>query len=112
MTGRAQTIQWGLTLTNINNPIPPVVVTNADSSISIAAGGGDTYGAPDTFTYAYQQVTGDFDIRVRVMNVAFSGPVPQDSAKGALMVRSSLDAGGLRLPDQCRARGFWPSGRD
>src|SRR5215472_4676060 len=66
-TVQAQTIQWGLTLTNINNPIPPLVVTNNDSSISITAGGGDTYGAPDSFTYAYQQVTGDFDIRVRVM---------------------------------------------
>src|SRR5215510_14133403 len=82
----AQQIQWGLTLTNINNPITPIVVTNGDGSISITAGGGDTYDNPDSFTYAYQQVTGDFDIRVRVENVIVTDPLAPgaDSAKGAL----------------------------
>src|SRR5215475_6189390 len=70
----AQQIQWGLTLVNINNPITPIVVTNGDGSISITAGGGDTYDNPDSFTYAYQQVTGDFDIRVRVKNVVVTDP--------------------------------------
>src|SRR5215203_3433333 len=69
ITLQAQTIQWGLTVANINNPIAPTIVTNGDGSIAITAGGGDTYDHPDSFTYAYQQVTGDFDFRVRVMNV-------------------------------------------
>jgi hypothetical protein len=90
----AQQIKWGLTLTNINNPITPIVVTNGDGSVSITTGGGDTYDNPDSFTYAYQQVTGDFDIRVRVKNVV-ANPDPTapgaDSAKGALMVRASLE---------------------
>src|SRR5258708_26782534 len=86
----AQQIKWGLTLVNINNPITPIVVTNGDGSISITAGGGDTYGSPDSFTYAYQQVTGDFDVCVQVMNVTATDPVGQDTPKGALMLRSSL----------------------
>src|SRR5882672_11732625 len=87
---QSATIQWGLTLTNINNPITPIVVTNGDGSISITAGGGDTYGAPDSFTYAYQQVAGDFDVCVQVMNVTATDPIGQDTPKGSLMLRASL----------------------
>ena len=89
-TLHAQTIQWGLTLTNIHNPTPTTVVTNSDGSISITTGGGDTYGNPDSFAYAYQQVTGDFDIRVRIMNCAVTTP-SAESQKASLMVRESLD---------------------
>src|SRR6266403_876746 len=79
MQSPAQQIKGGLTLLNINNPITPIVVTNGDGSISITAGGGDTYGAPDSFTYAYQQVTGDFDVCVQVMNVTATDPIGQDT---------------------------------
>src|ERR1051325_1769361 len=91
LSARAQQIKWGLTLVNINNPIPPTVVTNGDGSISITAGGGDTYGAPDSFTYAYQVVTGDFDVSVQVVNVTATDVFTQDTPKGSLMLRSSLD---------------------
>jgi hypothetical protein len=91
LLSHAQQIQWGLTLTNINNPIAPTVVTNGDGSISITAGGGDTYGAPDSFTYAYQVVTGDFDVSVQVANVTATDVFAQDTPKGSLMLRSSLD---------------------
>ena len=88
----AQTIQWGLSLTNIHNPTTTTVVTNADGSISITTGGGDTYGHPDLFAYAYQQVTGDFDIRVQIVNCTTpNANGQQDSAKASLMVRASLD---------------------
>jgi hypothetical protein len=92
-TARAQTtIQWGLTLTNINNPTPTTVVTNGDGSISITTGGGDTYGNPDSFAFAYQQLTGDFDIRVRIIGCLTSNLNGEsDSAKASLMVRESLD---------------------
>src|SRR5205823_14504758 len=89
---QAQPIKWGLTLVNINNPITPDVVTNSDGSISITAGGGDTYGAPDSLTYAYQQVTGDFDVQVQVLNVAATDVYGQDTPKGSLMMRASLDS--------------------
>ncbi len=88
----AQTnISWGLTLTNIDNPTPTIVVTNGDGSISITTGGGDTYGNPDSFAFAYQQVTGDFDIRVQIINCTCIDTNVQDSAKASLMVRQSLD---------------------
>ncbi len=90
-TASAQTIQWGLTLTNISNPTPTTVVTNSDGSISITTGGGDTYGHPDSFAYAYQQVTGDFDIRVQIVNCTCTNPDEQGSPKASLMVRASLD---------------------
>src|SRR5215470_4349632 len=106
----AQQIQWGLTVTNINNPITPTVVTNGDGSISITAGGGDTYDNPDSFTYAYQKVTGDFDIRVRIVNVTAIDPAQQDSAKGSLMVRASLDS--VAADFQINALPLAPSGRD
>lgn len=104
-----QAMKWGLTLANINNPIPPVVVTNADGSVSITAGGGDTYSAPDSFTYAYQQVTGDFDICVQVVNVTGNDET-QDSQKGALMVRSSLEPETYDF--QVNAMPLAPFGRD
>ena len=90
LAAQGTTIQWGLTLTNFNDPITPIVATNGDGSLSITAGGGDTYSAPDSFTYAYQQVTGDFDIRVQVLNVTATDPAGQGSPKGSLMVRSTL----------------------
>jgi hypothetical protein len=92
-TAHAQTIQWGLTLTNIHNPTQTTVVTNSDGSISITTGGGDTYGKPDSFAYAYQQVTGDFDIRVQILSCVTSNlDGQQDSAKASLMVRADLGA--------------------
>jgi hypothetical protein len=92
-TAHAQTkIQWGLTLTNIHNPTPTTVVTNGDGSISITTGGGDSYGNPDSFAFAYQQVTGDFDICVQIISCDTSNlDNQQDSAKASLMVRASLD---------------------
>src|SRR5678816_3493029 len=93
ITLHAQTIQWGLSVTNINNPITPTIVTNGDGSIAITAGGGDTYDNPDSFTYAYKQVTGDFDFRVRVMNVVST----EESAKGALMARANLTSGSANI---------------
>ncbi len=105
-----QAIQWGLTLANISNPITPDVVTNSDGSLAITAGGGDTYGNPDSFTYAYQQVTGDFDIRVQVLNLAATDPKGQDSPKGSLMVRASLDPDSYDF--QINACPLAPSGRN
>lgn len=108
--GAEPSIQWGLSVTNINNPIPPVIVTNADSSISITAGGGDTYSAPDSFTYAYQQVRGDFDISVQVINVDATDVFGQDTPKGSLMMRASLAPAGLNI--QLNATPPSPSNRN
>src|ERR1051326_5666642 len=110
LSARAQQIKWGLTLVNINNPITPTVITNGDGSISITAGGGDPYGSPDSFTYAYEQRTGDFDISVQVLNVTATDPQGQDSPKGSLKMRSSLAATAYDV--QISALPLAPSGRN
>jgi hypothetical protein len=119
----AQTIQWGLTLTNINNPITPIVITNAAGntnapggtqapigSITIIAGGGDAWGVPDSFTYAYEQLTGDFDKRVRIINNDPTDPQGQDSPRGSLMVRAGLQPNDYNI--QIDAEPLAPSGRN
>jgi hypothetical protein len=105
-----QTTLFALTLANINNPINPSIITNSDGSMTITAGGADTYGSPDSFTYAYQQVTGDFDIRVRVLNVAATDPRGQDSPKACLMARANLSSTANDF--QISALPPAPSGRD
>jgi len=122
-TTPAQTIKWGLTLTNINNPISPIVITNApgntnapdgtaapDGSITIIAGGGDAWGVPDSFTYAYEQLTGDFDMRVRIINNDATDPAAQDSPRGSLMVRAGLEPNDYNI--QINAEPLAPSGRN
>ncbi len=103
-------IQGGLTLHNINNPIVPIVTTNADTSFTIVGGGGDTYGAPDSFTYAYQAVSGDFDVQLQVLNVDATDVFGQDTPKGALMFRSSLEPGAYNV--QISATPHSPSHRN
>lgn len=85
--------QAQLTKVDINNPVPGVV-TQEQGNISITAGGGDTYNAEDSFTYLYEQRTGDFDVKVQVLNVDADDPSgAQDSAKGSLHVRATLEKG-------------------
>lgn len=87
--------QAGLTLTDIANPVAGTVVTNPDQSFTITAGGGDTYGTADSFTYMYEQRTGDFDVKVQVpKDVETDDPADQQkSAKASLHLRSNLTPG-------------------
>lgn len=93
LTGQANA-QAGLTKIDINNPVAGIVTLNPDSSTTVTAGGGDTYGTADSFTYLYGQKTGDFDVRVRVVNVDADDPATQQrSAKASLQVRANLTPG-------------------
>ena len=86
--------QAGLTKIDINNPVVGTVTTNPDSSTTVTAGGGDTYGTADSFTYLYGQKTGDFDVKVKVIDVNADDPgTQQRSAKASLQVRANLTAG-------------------
>ena len=86
--------QAGLTKTDINNPVAGIVTANPDSSTTITAGGGDTFGTADSFTYLHEQRTGDFDVKVRLLSVSADDPTGQQvSAKGSLQVRANLTPG-------------------
>jgi hypothetical protein len=90
---QAAALPASLTLVDINNPIEGSVVDNGDGSWTVTAGGGDTWDNADSFTYLYEQRSGDFDVRVQVLNLEVDDINQQDSAKASLHIRASLDAG-------------------
>jgi len=93
LAGQAQA-QTGLTKIDINNPVAGIVTLNPDSSTTVTAGGGDTYGTADSFTYLYGQRSGDFDVKVKVIDVNVDDPaMEQVSAKASLQVRANLTPG-------------------
>ncbi|MEN9547402.1 MAG: hypothetical protein RLZZ356_2134, partial [Verrucomicrobiota bacterium] len=78
-------------LLDINNKVVSTVVTNADGSFTLTAGGGDTWDNADSFSYLHQQRSGDFDVRVQVLSVeADDAASTQKNAKGALHIRANL----------------------
>lgn len=81
-----------LTQTDINNPVAGKVTVTGDT-IEVIAGGNDTWGTSDSFTYLHEQKTGDFDVSVRVLNLTIGDTAAQDSAKAALMARANLTPG-------------------
>ncbi|MEI6781181.1 MAG: hypothetical protein WCQ21_09710 [Verrucomicrobiota bacterium] len=82
-----------LTKVDINNPVVSTLATNGDGSITVTAGGNDTWGNEDSFTYLYEQKTGDFDVRVQILDLQVDDPAQQDSAKASLHARVSLVPG-------------------
>jgi hypothetical protein len=81
-------------LLDINNTVVSTVVTNADGSFTLTAGGGDTWDNADSFSYLHQQRSGDFDVRVQVLSVeADDAASTQKNAKGALHIRANLTPG-------------------
>jgi len=81
-------------LLDINNKVVSTVVTNADGSFTLTAGGGDTWDNADSFSFLHQQRSGDFDVRVQVLSVeADDAASTQKSAKGALHIRANLTPG-------------------
>lgn len=86
-----------LILVDIDNPVTGTRVNNADGSFTITAGGGDTWDSSDSFTYAYEERSGDFDVQVQVLNLVVQDAAQQDSAKASLMVRAGLAAGAANV---------------
>jgi regulation of enolase protein 1 (concanavalin A-like superfamily) len=58
--------------------------------LSVRATGNQIWGTSDGFRYVYQSVTGDFDIRLRVISPPHEAE--ETYAKGGLMVRASTNA--------------------
>ena len=96
-----------LTRTDINNPATGTVTTAADGSFTVVAGGNDTWGNEDSFTYLHEDKTGNFDVAVRVLALDVDDPAQQDSAKASIMARANLTPGSPNvqvnaLPDESK----------
>jgi hypothetical protein len=97
MAGAATSARADLSLANINNPVAGARVNNPDGSFTIIGGGGDTWDNADSFTYAYEERSGDFDVQVRVVNLVLGDTVQQDSAKASIMARAGLTPGAANV---------------
>ena len=72
-----------------DSPIGSTSTLRSNADYDIVGVGADIGGTSDSFRFVYQEVTGDFDVRVRVASIsAIDGLNPQ----AGLMARASLDA--------------------
>ncbi len=71
---------------NIGGPAQPGSVTSVGGGYDIVAGGTNILGTSDQFSFNYQQITGDFDYRVRVAGLSLADAW----SKGGLMARETL----------------------
>ena len=84
-------VDINMPLDNDGNPIVGTVVDNQDGSFTVTAGGGDTWDNHDSFTFLYEEKSGNFDVQVQILNLEVDDARQQDSAKASIHVRSSLD---------------------
>ena len=61
------------------------------ANYDVTAGGPAIYGNADGFRFVYQQLTGDFDVKVRINSISVAGNIDQ----AGLMARATLDAGAI-----------------
>ena len=66
---------------------PPGSVISLTNGLDVSAGGSDIGGRSDQCEFSYQIRSGDFDVRVRLQDLAWSSPW----AKAGLMARETLD---------------------
>jgi hypothetical protein len=96
LTANTATIVAGPALadTDIGTPpsdpiVPGLLWVNGPNSFTIQCEGSDIWNAADGCNFASQQVSGDFDIVVQVLDITHA----DTWSKAGLMVRQSLDAG-------------------
>ena len=71
------------------------------SEYNVTASGTDIWNTSDQFRFIYRQVTGNFDIRVRVAGINFTS----DQSMAGLMARATLDANSRNVFVKARADG-------
>jgi len=81
----------GATIGRIRPAAGSTTVVDEGKAYDLTAGGADIISAADEFHFAYQQRTGDFDVKVRLASVTKAS----EWTKAGLMVRESLDAGSV-----------------
>lgn len=86
---QAQFTAASLTPADIGNPASAGTVAPKADGYDISSSGTNILGSADEFTFAYEQTTGDFDLKVRVASLTLSDVW----AKAGLMARESLTPG-------------------
>ena len=87
-TAAAQTIVSGSWVSqDIGSPVIAGVALGTGSSFTITAAGADIWGASDQFQFVYQRISGDVDIRARVVSVTAADVW----SKAGVMIRATLD---------------------
>ena len=71
-----------------STPAGRTAVVAADTAFDVVAGGRNIFGTSDGFRFVYKQVTGDFDVRVRLTSLT----AVVSTSKAGLMARESLSA--------------------
>lgn len=71
------------------------------SAYNVSAAGTDIWSTSDQFRFVYRQVTGDFDLRVRIESLNYVN----DQTMAGLMARASLDANARNVFVKARADG-------
>ena len=92
-------------ISSIGNGAASSVTTNGPGSYTFVAGGNDTWDAQDNQGFLWTEVTGDFDVQVRVQSLTPSAPW----TKAGIEVRESLNPRARMawervtppLPNQC-----------
>ncbi|HMO25115.1 MAG TPA: choice-of-anchor D domain-containing protein, partial [Tepidisphaeraceae bacterium] len=88
---------------DIGNPTPggSTTVINAGRDYNVSVGGTDIWGNADSFRFVYKQVTGDFDVKMRIQSV-----LEVDASMAGLMARADLTAGSANIYVKTRPTGF------
>ena len=73
-------------------------VEQKGNTFTIKAGGDDIWGNADQFTFAYQELSGDFEIIVTVNSLERTN----DWSKAGPMARQNLEAGSINVLAACR----------
>jgi regulation of enolase protein 1 (concanavalin A-like superfamily) len=88
LAAQTSTLPSGWTNRDIGNPVVAGSAESSAGTITVRGAGVNIWGTSDQFHFAYQAVSGDFDIRVRAANFQAADPW----AKAGLMIRESLSA--------------------
>lgn len=70
------------------SPAGSTTVITPGSDYDMTAGGPAIYGTADGFRFDYEQITGNFDLKVRINSISVAGAI----AQAGLMARATLDA--------------------
>ena len=81
----------GVTIGRVRPATGSTTVVDEGKAYDVTAGGADIQSTADEFHFTYRQVSGDFDVKVRVASLTRAN----DWTKAGLMVRQTLDANGV-----------------